>query len=1164
MKALGWIAVVLVSILLLAVWVASIFVPDLRGLAEAVSAAVLFVVIAIVFARWLRARQKAKAIEKEMMKGAGGGDRPEIAALRAKMQAAIDGLKRGPPGSRGSRASLYTLPWYVIVGPSAAGKTTALWRSGLSFVSTDQGAPKLRGTSGTRNCDWWLSREAILLDTAGRFATEDNDHDEWVAFLDSLRRFRPDRPLDGLIVAVSLAGSAGSETLSGTDAERALLAEKLRTRLDEVTKRLEMVLPVYLVLTKGDLVAGFVEFWSDLPKAKRSQVWGASFDVDDPRLAEPARAVEAELDTLLQGLHARLLDRLPGERSPERRARIMQFPLELRTFREPLGQFVEALCRPDADGQRPLLRGFYLTSGTQVGRPVDRVLSGMLRGYGGLGRDISAGEEQSYFLADVVREVILPDRHLAERSAAGTERRSRRELRFALAVLGVTAFILIPAIVSYVRNMQVDVDVEGAARSLATGDAASVPGMPGDPVEVSLDTIDRVDREADGFAIPGWFGPTVARELRAPLWAAYVARLDTAFHDRVQKVLDKRLSEIAKATSLLDSPTSPASSTPLRDAYDDVKLSATLIDPKGHVDPKWTPKRLAAFWGQALSGAQTVDAERLERHASEYLKRLEVDPQLAWSPAKYFQGARVRLKEFDAWLLPYNWVLRHAGDVPGLATSDIVGPGQSLRYVTCKGGDLVAGAYTTNGWRKIQPVLDAPEPWPPAGLIEPWVVPDARISQSYDELRTSVRDEYYDRYSSEWMTLLDKCAVVQPRDRVDCNSEIQALAGPTGFYDSLFLQFRDNVIAYEAKDAPAFLLTQEGCASKMPWAKPDAGAGHAKSPVEKSFHPLLTFGGLGTPEPDAPKPEGPPPLQKYKQILQALIPLLDAASQLPESEIQTQLGTARRGVEGLLGGVDEPAKGRLRKLLMPPIDAAKVVADRGHGGTISDGWRQQVWPFLAPLVDRYPFNRAPNARRDDAAGFEAFASFFKTPDGVLSAFVKGPLAEYVIQGATTYISKPGSPAAGGDLLSCLGVAQQISDAFFSSGEERGTKLAILVDWSAPDITDAKFLIGSQATPLVRGEWSPTLRWAGEEARLTFAQATGQSQQIRGRGSFSLFDLFEQLGGLRPGGAKGNYVAKSSSWPLIVKLRSESRQDPFGDDFFSRLHCPAEIQFSSGP
>jgi type VI protein secretion system component VasK len=279
--------------------------------------------------------------------------------------------------------------------------------------------------------------------------------------------------------------------------------------------------------------------------------------------------------------------------------------------------------------------------------------------------------------------------------------------------------------------------------------------------------------------------------------------------------------------------------------------------------------------------------------------------------------------------------------------------------------------------------------------------------------------------------------------------------------------------------------------------------------------------------------------------------------------VQPQLRSARQGLDGLLSSVEDPAaKKRLGDLLRPPILCATKVIVRGPTGPMGEQWSTQVWPAIHSLLERYPFNRAPNAHRDDPATFESFAAFFRPPDGTLGAFVTGPLSEYVTTGAAGVpIAKPGY-IVDDDLLSCLKGCETITEAFFPTGEERGTKLAVLVDWSAPDITDVRFSIGSKVTALTKGEWSPSQKWAGEEARLSYNEA-GTSQQILGRGSFSLFDLFDQLGGLRPT-VTANYVARSTSIPLTVKVRSESRQDPLGADFFSRLRCPAEIHPTARP
>ncbi len=118
------------------------------------------------------------------------------------------------------------------------------------------------GVGGTRNCDWWFTNEAILLDTAGRYTTEADDRDEWMAFLEHAQDYRPEKPINGVLVAVAMRRS----DRRNADADRGARQE-VRARIDEMQRRLQMILPVYVLFTKIDLVAGFVEFFGDLPKA---------------------------------------------------------------------------------------------------------------------------------------------------------------------------------------------------------------------------------------------------------------------------------------------------------------------------------------------------------------------------------------------------------------------------------------------------------------------------------------------------------------------------------------------------------------------------------------------------------------------------------------------------------------------------------------------------------------------------------------------------------------------------------------------------------------------------------------------------------------------------------------------------------------------------------
>ena len=54
------------------------------------------------------------------------------------------------------------------------------------------------------------------------------------------------------------------------------LAKNLRQRVQELTEKLEVFAPVYVMFTKADLIAGFTEFFSGSERHERDRVWGAT------------------------------------------------------------------------------------------------------------------------------------------------------------------------------------------------------------------------------------------------------------------------------------------------------------------------------------------------------------------------------------------------------------------------------------------------------------------------------------------------------------------------------------------------------------------------------------------------------------------------------------------------------------------------------------------------------------------------------------------------------------------------------------------------------------------------------------------------------------------------------------------------------------------------
>jgi type VI secretion system protein ImpL len=46
--------------------------------------------------------------------------------------------------------------------------------------------------------------------------------------------------------------------------------------------------PIYVLFTKADLIAGFIEFFNDLGQEERAQVWGMTLPMDDPTAIQKA------------------------------------------------------------------------------------------------------------------------------------------------------------------------------------------------------------------------------------------------------------------------------------------------------------------------------------------------------------------------------------------------------------------------------------------------------------------------------------------------------------------------------------------------------------------------------------------------------------------------------------------------------------------------------------------------------------------------------------------------------------------------------------------------------------------------------------------------------------------------------------------------------------
>ncbi len=508
------------------------------------------------------------------------------------------------------RPLVHELPWYVIIGAPGAGKTTVLLNSGLHFPLAESTADgfaarePIRGVGGTRNCDWWFASEAVLIDTAGRYTTQDSDRDAdrtaWLGFLDLLRRHRPRRPLNGVLLTL-----CASDLLQTTPERRAAQAGELRQRLDEISERLGLDVPVYVLITKTDLLPGFSEFFADFDQPVRAQVWGATLP-----LGAAATQWRAEMDALETRLHEQMLECLGSDRGSARSGAIHAFPAQWRQLNRSALALLDALSAAGR-GAQPMLRGLYFTSATQDASSIQR------------------GGGTSYFVTRLLRDVVFAESGLAGRSTRGSRQRRLIER----AVLAASAIAMVFAIGlawrGYERQSRA---VDAFAAQLPAIDSALAQAQRANDLIALLPTLDAL---AGRGLEPVGDGALADRLLdRVDMLAAatddsYQRLLKDAFLPRIAARLEERLRKSAGE---------PAART-----YETLRAYLMLFGGK-HFDAAALRAYLANDWQLTLpEGVTAAERAALLRHLDQLLAGAEVGAP-SRADAQLVAAARARVQ----------------------------------------------------------------------------------------------------------------------------------------------------------------------------------------------------------------------------------------------------------------------------------------------------------------------------------------------------------------------------------------------------------------------------------------------------------------------------------------------------------------------------------------
>ncbi len=1129
--------------------------------------------------------QAADARTKETQKASA----EEVALLSDRLQKATQALRTSKLG--GSRKRLSMMPWYMIIGPPGAGKTTALQNCGLRFPLDN--AKPIAGVGGTRNCEWMFTDEAVLIDTAGRYTTQDSaaevDSAGWLGFLALLKKHRRRQPLNGALVAISL-----SDLATQTEDERKAHARAIRQRVRELTDNLGLRLPVYVLFTKADLIAGFSEFFDNLGREEREQVWGMTFPVDNGTDEEGAVAgFAAEFDLLLTRLNDRMLERVHQEPDIRRRRLIYGFPQQVASLRDVASDFLADAFRPSRLEARPLLRGVYMTSGTQDGMPFDRLLGTMASEFGLPRQAVAApaGPGRSYFLSRLLREVVF-----GEASLAGLDPKVERRAKFismgAYAACGLALLVLAGSwLSSYVGNLDLIAQVHAGAATYNTEFAGLKNRGPADQdlaaTIPSLDTLRNIrggynERDA-GAPVLLTFGLYQGGKLALAAQEAYVNALNRILLPRLLTRVEAQLAAHMDNLDFL---------------YQTLKVYLVL-GRQGPLDrelvTQWMQADLLAIYpGEEETATRDVLLAHAEALLGQPLQAVPLNTAL-------IAQARSILNKEPLAEYSYNRLLRskRVVAIPAWTVAENGGPGSGRVFQLRSGKGLdtgIAGIYTWPGYHNVfLPLL----PGVTQDITEDgWV-----LGREKRDIQTTIKDTarlrrdvlglYFDDYVRRWDAMLADIAIKPYSNMQQALDQLSLLSAPSSPLRDLMTAIDSQTQLSRAAASDAAVAAAEAKGAKIGQRAAGFAAFEARSGLTIRQNELASIlsDAIGN------DPGGKPmdPAKRVDDHFRALHDFVAGSENKPspmEAAItgigamyasfnQAANGSSQGQGQNLLGSLGGgpganagpgPAA-RLQELTrgMPPEVAnmlgpvarnATAVAASGASQEMQDAWKSQVVPLCDAAFNRYPFIQSS---KDDVP-IDDFTQLLG-PGGKIEAFFNQYLKSYADTTQKPWKWQSADKIPSGLTPASLAEfekAAQIKDGLFSNGTAIQVRFQLTPISLDATLGQISVDIGGTTLTYAHGPTEATpFTWPGTTGktgvRVTMTPISGGNGAImEADGPWALLRLLDGHIASSPLPDKFRVTFTGGGGAGVFDLTASSTRNPFTLAALRSFRCPAKL------
>ncbi len=1096
----------------------------------------------------------------------------EVALLQKRFEEAVAVLKNTNFGKKHAllaklnRQYVYELPWYIFIGAPGSGKTTALVNSGLQFPLAERfGQEVIHGIGGTRNCDWWFTNEAILLDTAGRYTTQESNQEQdsaaWSGFLKLLKKYRPRRPINGIIVTVSL-----TDLLQQTPAQREAQANSIRQRIEELHSELNIRFPIYVLVTKMDLLNGFMEFFGKYGKEERMQVWGATFPLSENEDARPLANFGSEFALLEQRLNDRLIDYLQDERDIQKRALLYTFPQQFSALKATLGDFLNQIFSLSRFNQPPLLRGIYFTSGIQEGNPIDRIISGFARALQLDGRQLIPHKPsgKSFFLSRLIQDVILNEAEIAGTNLRWERQRALLQWSVSFIAIFFTLGLIAAWAISFTQNQayvaEVSAKIPEVSKQVEQLPVVQNINMP--------DLIAALKTVKELAIIPGsnMESPPLSMSMGLYQGDKLTAAANSSFQRLLQDAFLPQL--ILRIEYILSS----ANASNMELLYEGLKAYLMLHQAE-HFDPVALKAFIMLDWEVSLPREFTHDQRKiLESHLDSLLSHDHLASPIPIN-TQLINRVRSIIAKTPLAQRIYNRLKLQAMniEVPEFTIATSVGSAAPLVFERKSGMPLskgISGLYTYDGYYNFFPQATN-EITQQLAQEEPWVLdlPEKQsklIFNSQDEFRINeeVRRLYLQDYTKNWDAFINDIKLINANS-LQKSIELTRLLSATDSPLSILLKAIAKEVTLVNTD-PAERNMVEKATNQVKNASKTL-----KQLLGRSEEKIMTAELVSRPEHmvdekfkelrrlvQAPSPGQPAPIDALLSQVNELYLFLTATEEalntnttLPTSKVQSEMGAnARR--------LNEP----LRSMFTTLSSSSQNQTEGMTRGNLNQSLKIAITDFCQKAIaGRYPFTKKSNrdVTQDDFTQLFGFGGRF-------DEYFQKELAQYVDNTKQAWYFRQTGDASRD--LQEFKRAQIIRDIFFRGGA-RATNINFTfkpIDMD-PAITQFILDIDGQMVKYSHGPQVPvSIQWPGPRGstqvrlQISPAQQEGISGQVF-EGPWALFRMFDNVQ-INPSSQPEKFSAifNINGRKAQFEVTTSSVQNPFRLQELKEFRCPSTL------